>query len=238
MTHRQHGRRPRRIAAALSILAATALCAPLAVQARDGDGRPGDDKGPGPGSALCGERSAGVQCGPGNNRRTAGGGDTGNVPHADGAGRRWPAVSGILWKVLDSGDRTKQGGADNDELLGHHGDETLVGGRGDDILWGDWDPHGNSKRQHDVLSGGAGNDWLYPSHGRSSVRGGAGRDYVWAFYGKGKIDCGPGKDIVRVRRNGAFTTRNCETIQHFCAFGSAPGGGCRKPGGARASRRR
>ena len=45
---------------------------------------------------LCAPRQAGVQCGPGNGRKTSGGGD--KVPH-----NGWPAVTGILWKVLDSG---------------------------------------------------------------------------------------------------------------------------------------
>ena len=204
---------------ALCVVAAMAVAAPIALAA--GSSSP---------EAVCGLEEEGVQCGPGNDRQTAGGGDTGNVPHSDGAGRNWPKISGVLWKVLDSGDRRKEGGPDNDELLGHHGDETLIGGKGDDVLWGDWDPKNNTTRQRDVLSGGQGNDWLYPSHGKSTVRGGPGKDYVWAFYGKGTIDCGPGKDTARIRTTGAFETRNCETIQNFCAFGSNGRGGCRKPG--------
>ena len=82
---------------------------------------------------LCAPRQAGVQCGPGNGRRTSGGGD--KVPH-----NGWPAVTGILWKVLDGGGHKKVGGPDNDELLGHHGSDRLFGGAGNDILWGDWDP--------------------------------------------------------------------------------------------------
>jgi hypothetical protein len=87
-----------------------------------------------------------------------------------------------------------------------------------------------------VLRGGAGNDWLYPSHGRTAVHGGPGRDRVWAFYGRGTIDCGPGRDTVRVRMNGAFRLRNCETVNHFCAHGSDGRGGCRKPGEGRRRR--
>ena len=64
---------------------------------------------------------------------------------------------------------------------------------GHDILWGDWDPSNNNTRQKDVLDGGPGNDWLYPSHGSTVVKGGAGKDYVWAYYGRGTIDCGPGQ---------------------------------------------
>jgi RTX calcium-binding nonapeptide repeat (4 copies) len=161
---------------------------------------------------LCAPRQPGVQCGPGNGRKTSGGGD--KVPH-----NGWPAVTGILWKVLDSSGRKKVGGSANDELLGHHGSDRIFGGPGNDILWGDWDPANNNTHQKDVLDGGPGNDWLYPSHGSTVVKGGA-----------GKIDCGPGKDTARVKLNGPWKLRNCERVLHFCAFGSDGHGGCLKPG--------
>jgi hypothetical protein len=175
------------------------------------------------GPDACLPRQPGVQCGPGNGRRTTGGGA--KVPH-----NGWPAVTGILWKVLDSSGRKKVGGAANDELLGHHGSDRLFGGAGHDILWGDWDPQNNNTHQRDVLDGGPGNDWLYPSHGSTVVKGGAGKDYVWAYYGRGTIDCGPGKDTARVKLNGPWKLHNCERVLHFCAFGSDGHGGCLKPG--------
>jgi hypothetical protein len=195
----------------LAVLAA-ALAAPTPALTRGTD--PGD---------LCASSRSGEQCGPGDGRRTAGGGE--KVSH-----KGWPAVSGILWKVLDSANHSKTGGADNDELLGHHGSDTVIGQAGNDILWGDWDPRNNTTHQRDVLRGGAGNDWLYPSHGTNTVLGGPGRDYIWAFYGHGVIDCGPGRDTVRVRMNGAYRLRGCEVVNHFCAFGSNGHGGCLKPG--------
>jgi Ca2+-binding RTX toxin-like protein len=173
---------------------------------------------------LCSPPQDGVQCGPGNDRQTVGGGE--KVPH-----KGWPALSGILWKVLDSDGHNKTGGPDNDELLGHHGSDSLSGEAGHDILWGDWDPSNNNTRQRDVLDGGAGNDWIYPSHGSTIVRGGPGRDYVWAFYGRGSIDCGPGNnDTARVKLNAPWKLHNCEHVLHFCAFGSDGHGGCLKPG--------
>jgi Ca2+-binding RTX toxin-like protein len=172
---------------------------------------------------LCAPRQSGVQCGPGNGRKTSGGGD--KVPH-----NGWPAVTGVLWKVLDSSGHKKTGGAANDELLGHHGSDKLNGGAGNDILWGDWDPSNNNTHQHDVLNGGKGNDWIYPSHGSTVVRGGPGKDYVWAYYGRGTIDCGPGNDTARVKLGGPWKVHNCERVLHFCAFGSNGHGGCLKPG--------
>ena len=109
-----------------------------------------------------------------------------------------------LLEVKTGDDARLTGGALNDELLGHHGSDRIAGGAGHDILWGDWDPRNNNGTQRDVLRGGAGNDWIYPSHGRTTVLAGKGKDRVWAFYGRGTIDCGPGRDTVRVRMNGAF----------------------------------
>jgi len=175
-----------------------------------------------------------VQCGPGNGRQTIGGGE--KVSH-----KGWPRITGVLAKVLDSSSRTLVGGAGNDELLGHHGSDTLVGNAGKDVLWGDWDPDNNNSSQRDVIRGGAGNDFIYPSHGRSTIDAGPGNDTIRAFYGRGTIDCGAGtKDLAQIRENGAFKTRNCELIRHFCQFGSRPNGDCKKPGetlAARAARR-
>jgi hypothetical protein len=179
-------------------------------------------------------RDDSVQCGPGNGRQTVGGGD--KVSH-----KGWPRITGVLAKVLDSSSRKLVGAEGNDELLGHHGSDTLVGGAGSDVLWGDWDPADNNSSQRDVIRGGAGNDFIYPSHGRTTVIAGPGNDTIRAFYGRGTIDCGAGtRDLAQIRENGAFKTRNCELIRHFCQFGSKPNGDCRKPGetlAARAARR-
>jgi hypothetical protein len=215
---------PRRNALGLVALASAAcLVAPIAGVAQED-------------AAFCPPPEPGVKCSPGNGLASSGGGA--KAPHNDGAGRTWPRVDGIFWQATDSSDRQQLGSPDNDELLGHHGDERLSGAGGNDILWGDWDPRNNTTKQHDYLSGGSGNDWLYPSHGRNTILGGPGVDYVYAYYGKGTIDCGPGKDTARVRiGTGQYRVKNCETIKHFCAFGENSTGGCKKPG-ERAARRR
>jgi hypothetical protein len=191
----------------------------------------GDDDGGRGGYALCRDTPANVSCRPGNGMQTAGGGE--KVSH-----KGWPSITGVFWKVHDSTGRTKAGGPDNDELLGHHGSDNLSGAGGKDVLWGDWDPANNNTRQHDVLRGGAGNDFIYPSHGQTETYAGAGKDYIWAFYGHGTIDCGPGYDTVRVRTNGAFKLRNCEVVGHFCQYGPDGNGGCLKPGESRKAVRR
>jgi RTX calcium-binding nonapeptide repeat (4 copies) len=183
---------------------------------------------------YCEPRRAGEQCGPGNGRKTPGGG--GKVSH-----KGWPRITGVLWSVQEGGRgaHSHTGGPLNDELLGHHGSDTIDGAEGHDVIWGDWDPNNNNSSQRDKLNGGPGNDWIYPSHGNSRVKGGAGNDYVYAFYGRGTIDCGPGKhDKARVRLVNKYKVRNCETILHFCAFGSDGHGGCLKPGEHKAVRSR
>ncbi len=198
------------------LLAATVLVlTPAAALAQDEEGD------------RCEPRKQGEQCGEGNGRRTPGGGNTGNVSH-----KGWPAITGILWKVLDRRDHQRTGTEDNDELLGHHGDDTIIGGAGKDVLWGDWELKGNGSNQTDVLRGGDGNDFLYPSHGKNNLYGGAGNDRIIAYYGHGLIDCGPGKnDYAQTRwQSNAYKVRNCEHIRHFCAFGSKPNGDCKKPG--------
>ncbi|HWK25839.1 MAG TPA: hypothetical protein VNS09_04710 [Solirubrobacter sp.] len=177
----------------------------------------------------CGPPKRGEQCGEGNGRQTPGGGGTGKVSH-----KGWPKVTGILWQVTETGRAThrREGTEDNDELLGHHGDDTVIGGPGHDVLWGDWDPNNNNERQTDVLRGGAGNDFLYPSHGKNLLYGGPGNDRIIAYYGHGLIDCGPGdKDYAQTRwQSSAYKVVNCEHVRHFCAFGSKPNGDCKKPG--------
>ena len=173
--------------------------------------------------AICGAPRSQETCGPGNGRQTRGGGK--KVSH-----KGWPAITGILWQVQHNRGSSMVGSTLDDELLGHHGSDRIDGGEGRDVIWGDWDPKNNNGRQKDTLIGGPGNDFIYPSHGKTTVTAGDGNDYIWAFYGKGKIDCGPGKDRVRVRLNKAFRLKNCETITHFCQFGSNGKGGCLKPG--------
>src|SRR5690242_9149979 len=77
----------------------------------------------------CGPAKEGEQCGEGNGRQTPGGSGTGKVSH-----KGWPKITGILWTVLDDGDHQRAGTEDNDELLGHHGNDKINGGAGKDVI--------------------------------------------------------------------------------------------------------
>ena len=158
---------------------------------------------------LCeGHRAPEVMCGPGNGRRTRGGGE--KASHIG-----WPAVTGILWIVRPSTKGQRDDGTPlNDELLGSHGGDVLNGGPGSDILWGDQLPTGNNTWQHDYMDGGPGNDWIYSSHGHNDIKGGSGNDHIWGHFGHGTIDCGSGWDVVHVKRHPTYRLRNCERILH------------------------
>jgi hypothetical protein len=181
------------VPAALVAAAVAVAQQPTAVAARD----------------LCrGHRAPGVMCAPGRGRRTRGGGN--KTSHAG-----WPAVTGILWIVRPATRGKADGGTiRNDELLGSHGNDTLAGGPGADILWGDQLPTGNNGWQHDTLFGADGNDWIYSSHGRNDIAGGAGNDHIWGHYGRGLIDCGSGYDVVHVKHHPTYRLRNCEKRLH------------------------
>jgi Ca2+-binding RTX toxin-like protein len=174
----------------------------------------------------CYDPPADVNCHTRSFGHTDGGRGVGKVSHVG-----WPSISGVLWIADDSG---ASGTATpvGDELLGGHGSDTLHGGGGDDVLWGDEWPTGNTAHQHDLLDGGPGNDWLYASHGTNDIVGGPGDDTIWSVYarhayidagsgddrivarrGHGTIDCGPGHDTVWVPAH-RYTLSNCEEVRH------------------------
>jgi hypothetical protein len=180
------------LAVLAALLASAAVVRPVAVAAA---------------ADLCaGHRGPGVQCAPGNGRRTQGGGN--KVSHVG-----WPAVSGILWIVRPgAAGRSDNGTSLNDELLGSHGNDLLRGGLGHDILWGDQLPVGNNTWQHDALDGGPGNDWIYSSHGHNDIQGGPGNDRIWGHFGHGAVDCGSGRDVVHVKHRSTYKLANCERV--------------------------
>jgi Ca2+-binding RTX toxin-like protein len=135
-------------------------------------------------------------------------GASGDVSHVG-----WPHTV-TVWFASNSG-QTGIGTDGNDMLLGGGGSDTIRGGPGDDIIWGDRHPTPNGPNQTDTLYGGAGNDWMYTSHGTNHLDAGPGDDHVFAYFGHGTIDCGPGNDILTLARSDehAYTHVNCETVR-------------------------
>jgi len=104
----------------------------------------------------------------------------------------------------------------HNELLGGHGNDTIHAGPQGDVIWGDYKPSGQPGSQVDRLHGGAGNDFIYASHGYNRIEAGGGNDWIKAHFGRGIIDCGGGTDLLYVSRRAQrhYTIRNCETISH------------------------
>ncbi len=104
----------------------------------------------------------------------------------------------------------------NDELLGWHGSDTLYGGVGNDVLWGDHIGDGQPSKQRDVIYGGLGNDFIYSSHGTNVIEAGGGNDAIKTRYGRGRLDCGSGIDIVYIPKSRKSKWRfwNCEKFEY------------------------
>ena len=128
----------------------------------------------------------------------------------------WPIVRGVVKKANGGRSTHYTGTKRSDELLGHHGSDVLSGRGRSDVLWGDWDPVGQPAGQNDLIYGGAGNDFIYGSHGRNVIYGGTGNDAISVHYGRGLVDCGPGRDIYHVARSNkkAYRFVHCEKADY------------------------
>jgi hypothetical protein len=104
--------------------------------------------------------------------------------------KEWPKIDGKL--VIHKHDeetplrglRTK-----HNELLGGHGNDTIVAGDAGDVMWGDYKPSGQPGTQRDVITGGPGKDHIYASHGTNTIVTNGGADWVHAHFGRGSITC-------------------------------------------------
>ena len=111
----------------------------------------------------------------------------------------WPTIHGRIVKANNGQARTFHGTDRSDELLGHHGSDRLYGRGSSDVLWGDW-------------QGGA----TQPTSQRDRIYGGPGNDAISVHFGRGFVDCGPGRDIYHVAksRRKAYKFRNCEKVDY------------------------
>jgi Ca2+-binding RTX toxin-like protein len=96
------------------------------------------------------------------------------------------------------------GGKGNDKLTGGSGNDYLSGGVGRDKLTGDLGS--------DALIGGAGGDYINTDNGRDRVSAGAGNDAVNSSTAgrPSRINCGKGRDTVRLNHNELGRTKGCE----------------------------
>lgn len=109
----------------------------------------------------------------------------------------WPHIDGRT--VINASDQsaTITGLKDNhNELLGGHGNDTIVGGDAGDVIWGDYKPGNQPPTQVDRIYAGNGNDFIYASHGTNYIFSGGGADQIHAHFGRGEIHCGSARDVV------------------------------------------
>ena len=98
-------------------------------------------------------------------------------------------------------------------LLGGYGNDTVFAGDAGDVIWGDYHPEGQPESQRDYIHGGAGEDWIYSSHGYNEIWTGAGNDHLALVYGHGTVFCnGPGSKTFVMRylpQNRQWTLVGC-----------------------------
>lgn len=98
-------------------------------------------------------------------------------------------------------------------LLGGYGNDTIFAGDAGDVIWGDYHPEGQPESQSDYIHGGAGEDWIYSSHGYNEIWTGAGNDHLALVYGHGTVYCnGPGVKTFVMRylpQNRPWTLVGC-----------------------------
>lgn len=88
----------------------------------------------------------------------------------------------------DSKDKKGKGRSGDDTLIGGAGNDHLEGERGNDVLYG------NAGNDH--LDGGEGNDTLFGGSGNDNLDGGSGNDLLVSNDGVDKLDGGSGHDTL------------------------------------------
>lgn len=90
---------------------------------------------------------------------------------------------------------TLQGGDGNDLLYGNGGDDLLLGGTGNDRIWGgDGNDTMHGEEGHDFLDGGNGNDSVWGGVGNDTLHGGAGNDNIYGGLDSDALYGGAGDD--------------------------------------------
>jgi hypothetical protein len=134
------------------------------------------------------------------------GGKGGNGNHAGRRGACANPMAGTARGDRLVGSRLGErivGGAGNDRLFGRRGRDCVSGGAGNDLISGG--------PGADDLNGDSGNDRIVTGGGRDAVAAGRGNDSIDAAGGSvDLVNCGSGRDTVRVSRNDLI--KGCERV--------------------------
>ena len=97
-----------------------------------------------------------------------------------------------------SGNDVLNGGVDDDSIDGNGGDDRLIGGRGEDALHGgDGDDRLLGGNDNDTLTGGDGNDSLWGHAGHDNLSGDDGDDVMYGGKNEDAMFGGNGNDTFR-----------------------------------------
>ncbi len=116
------------------------------------------------------------------------------------------------------GDDTLQGGSGDDIIYGQGGNDTLYGDDGNDILYGG--------TGDDKLHGGDGNDMLHGGSGDDRLDGGNGSDLLIGGKGDDILTGGDGSDVFKWELGDQGTTAepSVDTIKDFSLAAASAGG--------------
>ena len=103
-----------------------------------------------------------------------------------------------------------------DVLAGDSRENTIMGGGGDDKLYGG--PGGGD----DDLQGGRGNDMIFGGHGDDELSGGAGNDMFHGGPGADEYDGGPGDDMIYADMDDIGAANNIDGGSNDIAMGEDP----------------
>lgn len=117
-----------------------------------------------------------------------------------------------------SGNDVIDGGRGNDCIDGNGGRDNLNGAIGNDRVYG---KSGNDALNggpgNDLLSAGTGNDSINAAYGTDRALGGAGNDAInTSTSGRvARVDCGTGRDKVRLNPEEVRRAKGCESVRTF-----------------------
>ncbi|WP_298971938.1 calcium-binding protein [uncultured Roseobacter sp.] len=101
----------------------------------------------------------------------------------------------VSYRTADSAIKTVILNGMPEAVRGTEGDDTLAGGRDDDVMFGfDGDGTMSGENGDDTIDGGAGNDRLIGNRGNDTLRGGEGNDRLQGFGGRDILEGGRGND--------------------------------------------
>jgi Ca2+-binding RTX toxin-like protein len=130
----------------------------------------------------------------------------------------WPRINGDLkmHKADQNGEIRATKRNKHNELLGGHGDDTIIAGMVGDVLWGDYKPSAQPESQSDTIIGGPGKDFIYGSHGRNVIHTNGGNDQIHVHFGHGDVYCEGGKPTVWIshKNRSNYKLHGCKRISY------------------------